>query len=129
MPISVGILTVSDRCSRGEEQDVSGPLIANLISRKKNEGIAEEPWGIPPRIEDGFGSHLGWVSQLLAVRMVDAQDHEPGVEIIGHILSGLWHRMDTNKVPGLTEIFTKPSVQFLRHFVRIALELFGPILG
>jgi molybdopterin adenylyltransferase len=32
MPISVGILTVSDRCSRGEEQDVSGPLIADLVT-------------------------------------------------------------------------------------------------
>lgn len=31
MEFSVGILTVSDRCSRGEEQDRSGPFIAEWV--------------------------------------------------------------------------------------------------
>ena len=32
MGFTVGILTVSDRCSRGEEQDRSGPFIAQWVS-------------------------------------------------------------------------------------------------
>jgi molybdenum cofactor synthesis domain-containing protein len=36
MAFTVGILTVSDRCSRGEEQDRSGPFIAEWV---------EEQWG------------------------------------------------------------------------------------
>lgn len=32
MAITVGILTISDRCSRGETEDKSGPLIGQLVS-------------------------------------------------------------------------------------------------
>jgi len=32
MTITVGVLTVSDRCSRGEEQDISGPLVCQLVT-------------------------------------------------------------------------------------------------
>ncbi|MBN1581310.1 MAG: MogA/MoaB family molybdenum cofactor biosynthesis protein, partial [Anaerolineae bacterium] len=31
MAFTVGILTVSDRCSRGEEHDLSGPFIAQWV--------------------------------------------------------------------------------------------------
>ena len=31
MAFTVGIITVSDRCSRGEEQDKSGPFIAEWV--------------------------------------------------------------------------------------------------
>jgi molybdenum cofactor synthesis domain-containing protein len=34
MSISVGILTVSDRCFRGEAEDMSGPLIRRLVSER-----------------------------------------------------------------------------------------------
>ena len=34
MAISTGILTVSDRCSRGEAQDVSGPLIRQWVTEQ-----------------------------------------------------------------------------------------------
>jgi molybdopterin adenylyltransferase len=32
--ISVGVLTVSDRCSRGETEDASGPLIKRLVTER-----------------------------------------------------------------------------------------------
>jgi len=32
--ISVGVLTVSDRCSRGEAEDASGPLIGRLVAER-----------------------------------------------------------------------------------------------
>ncbi len=34
MKFRVGILTVSDRCSRGEERDRSGPLIGKIITER-----------------------------------------------------------------------------------------------
>lgn len=33
MPIAARVITVSDRCSRGEATDLSGPLAANLLAR------------------------------------------------------------------------------------------------
>ncbi len=32
MPISAGVLTISDRCSRGESQDAGGPLIVQMLT-------------------------------------------------------------------------------------------------
>ena len=32
---SVGILTISDRCSRGEAEDKSGPKLVSIVSREK----------------------------------------------------------------------------------------------
>lgn len=34
MSFTVGILTVSDRCSRGQEQDLSGPFIAQWVGER-----------------------------------------------------------------------------------------------
>jgi len=34
MAISVGVLTISDRCSRGETEDKSGPLIGQIVSER-----------------------------------------------------------------------------------------------
>jgi molybdopterin adenylyltransferase len=34
MAITVGILTISDRCSRGETEDKSGPLIAQIVTER-----------------------------------------------------------------------------------------------
>jgi len=42
MTFSVGILTVSDRCSRGEEQDRSGPLIADWVREHWSATVAEQ---------------------------------------------------------------------------------------
>ena len=32
---SVGILTISDRCSRGEAEDKSGPKLVSIVSREE----------------------------------------------------------------------------------------------
>jgi molybdopterin adenylyltransferase len=42
MTFSVGILTVSDRCSRGEEQDRSGPLIAGWVREHWSATVAQQ---------------------------------------------------------------------------------------
>ena len=36
---SVGILTISDRCSRGEAEDKSGPKLVSIVSREKKNLI------------------------------------------------------------------------------------------
>jgi molybdopterin adenylyltransferase len=42
MTFTVGILTVSDRCSRGEEQDRSGPFIAEWVSEHWGARVAQQ---------------------------------------------------------------------------------------
>ena len=42
MTFTVGILTVSDRCSRGEEQDRSGPFIAEWVSEHWGAQVAQQ---------------------------------------------------------------------------------------
>jgi molybdenum cofactor synthesis domain-containing protein len=39
--IRVAVLTISDRCSRGEQQDTSGPALATLCTERLNATIAE----------------------------------------------------------------------------------------
>lgn len=46
MTFNVAILTVSDRCSRGEEQDRSGPFIAGWVREHWNAEVAQQ--GIVP---------------------------------------------------------------------------------
>ena len=40
LPIKIGIVTASDRCSRGERQDESGTLLRTLVERVSGEVIA-----------------------------------------------------------------------------------------
>lgn len=42
MTISVGILTVSDRCYRKETRDESGPLLARLVRERLSAHVVEE---------------------------------------------------------------------------------------
>jgi molybdenum cofactor synthesis domain-containing protein len=42
MGIAVGILTISDRCSRGETQDESGPLIRQLVIERLRAEVKAE---------------------------------------------------------------------------------------
>jgi len=42
MGISVGILTVSDRCYRGETQDASGPLIRQWATQELGAEVTKE---------------------------------------------------------------------------------------
>jgi molybdopterin adenylyltransferase len=42
MSISVGILTISDRCYRGEAQDASGPLIRQLVTEVLDARVSVE---------------------------------------------------------------------------------------
>lgn len=54
--ISVGILTVSDRCSRGEAEDASGPLIRRLVSERLPAEVRLET--VVPDDQDSIRSTL-----------------------------------------------------------------------
>ena len=41
MTFTVGVLTVSDRCSRGEEEDRSGPLIARWMRERLGAEVVQ----------------------------------------------------------------------------------------
>lgn len=41
MTVTVGVLTVSDRCSRGEEQDISGPLLCQLVVERLGAAVVQ----------------------------------------------------------------------------------------
>jgi molybdopterin adenylyltransferase len=68
MTFRVGILTVSDRCSRGEEQDRSGPLIADWVREHWSATVAEQ--AVVPD------------EQRLIVRALFAWSGEGGVDLI-----------------------------------------------
>ena len=62
MTFTVGLLTVSDRCSRGEEQDQSGPLIAEWVREHWDAEVAQQAI-VPdeqPQIRDKL---LAWSDQ------------------------------------------------------------------
>ena len=62
MTFTVGLLTVSDRCSRGEEQDRSGPLIAEWVREHWDAEVAQQAI-VPdeqPQIRDKL---LAWSDQ------------------------------------------------------------------
>jgi molybdopterin adenylyltransferase len=42
MSFTVGVLTVSDRCSRGQEQDVSGPWIAQWVATNLDANVVQQ---------------------------------------------------------------------------------------
>ena len=59
MGFSIGILTVSDRCSRGEEQDVSGPFIAQWLREHLHVTIARQET-VPDERAEIAGKLIAW---------------------------------------------------------------------
>ena len=62
MTISVGILTVSDRCSRGEAEDASGPLIKRLVSEHLRAEVTLEAI-VPDEQESIRGILRNWCDE------------------------------------------------------------------
>ena len=72
MAFTVGILTVSDRCSRGEEQDQSGPLIAAWVCEHWGAQVTQQ--AIVPDEEPLIRDRL--------VAWSDARGKAEGVDLI-----------------------------------------------
>ena len=52
-PVSVCILTVSDRCSAGTAEDLSGPLLSQLVSEDDSlHGVVKDTACVPDNIQD-----------------------------------------------------------------------------
>ena len=67
--------------------------------------------------------------RLLAVGMVDSENDQPRIEIVGHVLAGLWQRVDTAEIACLAQVGAQPLVELLHDLVRIAFKLFRAVLG
>lgn len=63
MTISVGILTVSDRCSRGETQDYSGPLIRQLVTERLGAEVKAVAV-VPDEREQIASTLISWSDEL-----------------------------------------------------------------
>jgi molybdenum cofactor synthesis domain-containing protein len=59
MSFTVGILTVSDRCSRGEEQDRSGPFIATWVGEHWGAQVLRQDI-VPDEVEQIRDKLLSW---------------------------------------------------------------------
>ncbi len=63
-PITVAILTISDRCARGEATDASGPLLADLVRQRLGADVIDhacvpdEADGIVDRLRTWAGADL-----------------------------------------------------------------------
>jgi len=68
MPISVGVLTISDRCSRGEAEDSSGPVIRQWVL---------DHLGAEVRLQGTVPDERGQIKAILV-----AWSDEEGVDLI-----------------------------------------------
>lgn len=65
VPIRVAILTISDRCSRGETQDTSGPALAAMCRERLGAEVAamacvpDDPDRISAQFRDWSGANRG----------------------------------------------------------------------
>jgi len=62
MVISVGILTISDRCSRGETEDKSGPLIGQMV-RERLSAEVKLTGCVPDEREVIASTLISWCDQ------------------------------------------------------------------
>jgi molybdopterin adenylyltransferase len=63
MPIHIGILTISDRCSRGERPDESGPAI-KMFFRERLDAIIETEAILPDVKEEITSTLIQWADNL-----------------------------------------------------------------
>jgi molybdopterin adenylyltransferase len=61
--ISVGILTVSDRCFRGEAEDASGPLIRRMVSERLQAAVRLEAV-VPDEGDSIRGTLISWCDDV-----------------------------------------------------------------
>lgn len=60
MQFSVGILTVSDRCARGERADASGPVLAQLVRDHLPGAVLSHAAVVPDEADDIARTILEW---------------------------------------------------------------------
>jgi molybdenum cofactor synthesis domain-containing protein len=61
--ITVGILTISDRCYRGEREDLSGPLIHEMVAERLGADVKLEAI-VPDEMEIIKGTLIVWADEV-----------------------------------------------------------------
>lgn len=62
MTLRVGVLTISDRCSRGEAQDVSGPLLCDMATQRLG-AVVEQVAVVPDERDQISRALIAWCDQ------------------------------------------------------------------
>src|SRR5207237_4818223 len=68
-------------------------------------------------------------ARLLAVRVVEAQYHEPRVHVVSDVLSRLGHGVNATEVADIPKVGAKPPVELGHNLVWITFQLLRPIFG
>ncbi|MBX3358691.1 MAG: MogA/MoaB family molybdenum cofactor biosynthesis protein [Phycisphaeraceae bacterium] len=68
-PIKVGVLTVSDRCSRGEAADTSGPGLAE-IARERLGAVIAVTGTVPDEVDRLSAVFLEWAAPSLGLDLI-----------------------------------------------------------
>ena len=68
-PIRAALLTVSDRCSRGEAQDLSGPAAAELLRTRLGAEVAA-PRCLPDEADQLAACFSAWSAPHLAIDLI-----------------------------------------------------------
>ena len=55
--------------------------------------------------------------------MIDPQHHQPRVKVVRHVLAGLGHGVDADKVAGIAKVGSQALVELDHHFIGVALQL------
>ena len=113
MTISVGVLTVSDRCSRGEAEDRSGPLIKKSVAERLQAEVRLE--AIVPDEQDSIRRTLmDWCDKenLDLVLTTGGTGFAPR-DITPEATKGIIER----EAPGLAEAMRREGVKATPHAV------------
>jgi hypothetical protein len=97
-PLGLGLLGVEVEDELLGEDGLPGEVLpgglvevlsAGRVGGEEDERVAVGPRGVAARLEDGPGGGLGGAGGLLAVGVVDAEDDQAGVEVVGDVQAGL----------------------------------------
>jgi molybdenum cofactor synthesis domain-containing protein len=110
MDVKVGILTVSDRAASGEYSDKSGPLIADILSRRMGWTLFEQAI-VGDELEDISGRLESWINQGLHLILTTGgtgfsqRDVTPEATL----------QVITRQAPGIVEALRQESLKITQH--------------
>ena len=106
----VGILTVSDRASRGDYQDKSGPLIASTIQRRSNWTVSELAV-VADEIDEIEGILIAWSAAGLDLILTSGGTGFTPRDVTPEATM----RVVEREAPGIAEALRAESLRITRH--------------
>lgn len=107
---SVAILTVSDRCARGEQQDKGGPEVAAQVSRLLGWAVTDTAI-VPDEVEQISAKLRGWVGARVALVLTTGGTGFAPRDVTPEATRTVIER----EAPGLMEAARAVGLQFTKH--------------